>query len=346
MERIKKPFSIQIEFVEGCNKMCGFCGMRAIRKEAGENLIFMEDKTLINTIRSIASWIPKIRIELAMHGEPTLHPKYLEYISTLRRYLPKAQIMITTNAVSWLGSIEQEAHKVLKAGCNFIVMDTYRPEREEIRAELETIHSIDIEHYYETKISPYQNHGQKIQNTIIVMDDISMHNGEDKRREILNHAGNNLVRPEIFAKQSTCTNVWREISVTAEGNVNICCMDFGSEYICGNVNDKTLKEIWTGDEFMSARRLLQNKERVFTPCIRCNKGAGGRVGLLSKVKMPSEADYSTVKKVVMRNTGKNSFKPIFNRKIREEMEKNPSIKKDIHGGKQRAKIKPKKKQKK
>jgi len=331
MERIKKPFNIQIEFVEGCNKRCSFCGTRAIRKKAGENYVFMEDKTLIAIIKSLVAWIPKTRIELAMHGEPTLHPDYLKYIKTLRKYLPHAQIMLTTNCLTWIGNIEREAEKVFQAGANFITMDTYRPERKEILKELEKINSFDILDYYKTRISPYNNYGNKVQRTVIVMDDISAHRGEDKRREIVNHAGNNLIDPKLIAKQATCTNVWREISVTARGDVNICCMDFGSEYICGNVNENTLKEIWTNDAFMSARRLLQNKERIFTPCIRCDKGAGARVGLLSKVNKPTSNDYKVVKSVVMKNSGYNNFTPIFDRDIVKKLREGADPKEGIFG---------------
>ena len=320
MEEIKKPFNIQIEFTEGCNKRCYFCGIRSIRKKPKEDLIFMQDKTLKNIIKSMVNWIPTTRIELAMHGEPTLHPNYLGYIATLRRYLPKAQIMLTTNGLNWIGKIETEARKALKAGCDFIVLDTYKPERTEIHAELKKITSIEIVDYYETRKSPYSNYHRKLNNTIFVMDDIALHQDGDKRRTILNHAGNNLIDPKIIAKKATCTNVFREISVTAEGNVNICCMDFGSEYVCGNVNTKPLKEIWHGKEFMSARRLLANKERIFTPCVRCNKSAGARVGLLPKMEKPTNEDYKVVRDTVMKNTGKSRFKPLFDFNPDESME--------------------------
>ena len=50
---LTRPWSVQIGMVEGCNRLCTFCGLNAIRTKVGENIKYMEIKEKkINLIRS------------------------------------------------------------------------------------------------------------------------------------------------------------------------------------------------------------------------------------------------------------------------------------------------------
>jgi len=55
--------------------------------------------------------------------------------------------------------------------------------------------------------------------------------------------------------------------ISATGNVYICCVDFNYETVYANIKDKTIKEIWTGNE-----RKLALKKAYGTLCSECIYG--------------------------------------------------------------------------
>jgi MoaA/NifB/PqqE/SkfB family radical SAM enzyme len=286
---IGKPFSAQIELVEGCTRLCDFCGLNALRAGAGDYKR-MSMKTAEATAVQLAALNPEARVEFAMHGEPTVHPQGPDVIARFRAMMPKAQIMLTTNGATFKQghTIQDRVNRWFASGADFMVLDTYADDRADIMQALASLDStVQIRDFYKECVpsgwSPYANHHRKFQRLIVVMDDIGERDGEHATRVLLNHAGSNPMMPALETPlEKTCTNPFREITVTWNGEVRICCMDWTGEYVCGNVHTESLGAIWYGQAFEDARAMLQNKRRDFAPCAFCNKGSGGRSGLLPK----------------------------------------------------------------
>ena len=302
-----------MELTEGCNRICSFCGLNGIRNKPG-NYLHMGVRTAEAAAKGLSKLCPTARYEFAMHGEPLQHPKFLDIISIYRKWLPKAQFSLATNGRVWLGGAMQTGVvSLFEAGIDIIILDTYDPERRRLHKRVAELKDIDVRDFYEdcvpTKFSPYHNHQRKVRGLLVVMDDIGMRDGEVKSRTVMNHAGNaddKPLPPEPLKK--TCTLPFREMSICYDGDVNICCMDWGHEYVCGNVNENTPKEIWEGAVFMAARKVLGQKNREFSPCNRCDAGSGSRAGLLPKLGVPTPTDLVTVRGTVERQTGRNYVK--------------------------------------
>lgn len=291
-KRLNQPWSVQIELTEGCSRQCEFCGINAIREKPGKYK-FMTQETLENTLKGCQFLCPEARYEFAMHGEPTMHPEFQDMIYTTRKMLPKAQIQVTTNGVRFIkGDMQKLLDVYFAIGVDFILLDTYYPERDVLREKAFRLKGMRVLDFYKSEFKPYANYRRAIRRWVVLMDDIGERDGEDKTRVVLNHAGGSKTKP--VPKESlkkTCTNPFREVSVCWNGNVNVCCMDWRHEYICGNVNTSSLKRIWYGERFELARKFLQNKERIFAPCKHCDKNAGPRVGLLPKYGKLSKSDH-------------------------------------------------------
>lgn len=312
-DKLSSPFSIQIELTEGCNRLCECCGLNGCRNKPGAPFHFMSMELAKILSDQCAHFIPERRYEFAMHGEPTLNPNYIDIIQMFRRKLPKAQMQITTNGAKMRGDkMQKEVDKIFAAGIDFIILDTYYPERDELRKSAYNLKGIEIIDFYNQpktiNIHPWQNSGRWKRHTIILMDDIMVMNGKSPNRIIFNHAGNAKNQPwPKKPLEKKCTNIFREISVCWNGNVNLCCMDFCHEYVCGNVTNNTLKSIWFGREFEAARSFIYNKQRSFTPCARCNYPGGTRQGLMRKTYPPTNSQKALVEDIVLnRNTKTNS----------------------------------------
>ena len=302
--RQKRPWSVQVSLVEGCNRLCTFCGLNGIRSSAG-NYEFMSEIVAHSAASGIQALCPTARIEFAMHGEPTVHPQFFERIRLFRSYLPKAQLMLTTNGKQWIRRLPEMLDQSFRAGIHFVLLDTYEPERLRLIAEAQSIPPsiARVYDYYADKNcpNPYANHHGKVRRTVLLMDDIGLRQSDPKpQRKLMNHAGNakdDRCAPTVKPLSKTCTLPFREASICHDGDVNICCMDWGHEYTCGNVARQSLSSIWFGAAFVAARRALGNKQRGFSPCDRCNAGSGSRCGLLPDQSALTARDLEVIKKV-------------------------------------------------
>lgn len=283
---LTQPWCVQVELTEGCNRICSFCGINGIREKAG-NFKYMTLETAELLIAQMVEYTPNARIEFAMHGEPLQNPDHLWILSMFRAALPKAQMMVTTNGRVLQKKMQERLSKLFATGINFVMLDTYYPERDDIRAEAATLTDFAVQDYYDDLEpkgwSPYANHKGQVWGLVVLMDDIGARDGEAPSRKLHNHAGSVPDMP-IPAQplKKTCTKPFREISVTWNGEVRLCCEDWIGRYVAGNVHDIHMRDIWLGPAMESARAKLQNKERDFGACRACDAGSGMRVGLLPK----------------------------------------------------------------
>jgi radical SAM protein with 4Fe4S-binding SPASM domain len=203
--------------------------------------------------------------------------------------------------------IAKGASGLFDAGVDFIILDTYVPERRLLQRAARSVPledpSISVMDFYNECIpqgvSPYHNHRRKLARAIIVMDDIGERDGDHSSRTIANHAGHNPQKGPVrqpLAKR--CTLPFRELSVTWNGDVCVCCHDWAHEAVVGNVLEQPLEEIWYGDKWVAFRRMLNAKNREFGPCKRCDYKGGGRQGLLPDVGEYMPSDRKVIRQVL------------------------------------------------
>lgn len=276
------PFAIQVELVEGCNLRCTFCGLNGIRAVGEKNYKMMT----VETARAIGETAHKwnSRIELAMHGEPTMHKDFCAIIRVLRFHAPNCQIMMTTNGG---GLLPQPTLKILDAffaGLNVLALDEYEGIKigtkvRAIQHELEA-HSTQVkfrEYPEDASASPHRRFKKSELPLVVYIADPSVKTSA-RTPHLNNHAGAGA--PLNDSQQGKrCAKPFREVSVRWDGSVAICCNDWRGVYKCGNVNVEGLEAIWSNAAFDAARRKLYYGERDFGPCKGCD-ATSHRVGLL------------------------------------------------------------------
>jgi hypothetical protein len=294
-----QPWSVQVEFVEGCSRLCAFCGLNALRSKPGDyRCMTVETAALVAS--GVADLCPGARLEFAMHGEPLMHPRYLELIALFRAMLPRVQLQVTTNGVRFRnGKMQQRVDELFAAGITFIMLDTYYPERDELRMEARKLRGVRVVDFYEEDVRPYYNDPRKMQRTVVLLDDLGARSGERASRVILNHAGSNPLAPPVLEPLAKkCTLPFRELSICYDGAVNVCCMDWTRRYTCGQVSPaRSLRDIWWGPEFAAARAMLGNRDRRFGSCRYCSVGSGMRSGLLPKTGPVTAEHRETISRV-------------------------------------------------
>jgi len=290
------PFAVQVELSEGCNLRCSFCGVNGIRGKE-RTYKFMTTKTAANLGKLIATAGWNVRLELAMHGEPTMNPKAAAIIAVLRAYLPKASIMMLSNGGGLLPDPDTKINALFEAGLNTLGLDEYEGITlvPKIIEQLGLVGDLCKRLYRypdDPKASPHTP--QKPSSARIVhIRPISL-NESGTHATLNNHAGAGAPLNDHGAGKR-CAKPFREMSVRWDGGVAICCNDWRGKLKLGNVNTDTLDQIWNGPVAQAARRKLYRGERDFGPCLGCD-ATSYRVGLLpdklGKVDLPkaSKAD--------------------------------------------------------
>jgi radical SAM protein with 4Fe4S-binding SPASM domain len=274
------PFAIQVELSEGCNLACPFCGINGIREKPGKLYQFMKEETLRSLITQVKElkWNP--RIEFAMHGEPTMHPGFVDMVKLVYEIHPKLHIMMTSNGGGLIRGEGTVANisKLFQYGLNVLALDDYDGIKivGKIRPHLDRICSdLDIKWYEYPKDAEGNPHRRGGDPFISVIADISKQSA-GTHSYLNNHCG--AAGPLDMNMSGRCAKPFREMAVRWDGSVAICCEDWRGQYKCGNIENGLL-EVWHSEAFEGARRRLMLGQRDFGSCAGCT-ARSYRVGLL------------------------------------------------------------------
>jgi len=295
----QNPWSIQITCTYGCNRSCEFCGIHSIDKD-GKYFIHIP----VELVKSLAiqlnqSWKGR-RIELNTNGDPSLHPRIFDIVSTINTYYPSGQIQLQTNGLKWKSNMHKYLNEFYKAGGDILVIDSYDGMYKEFNklcksyAKLKSnIKYVDYNHNNPDNFSYWKNYGRKVKALVLTDDLDNASDIQPKNRCITNHAG--AVNPEYMKKMykecgkdylksfpivKPCTRVYREIVVNVFGGIQVCCYNWVNNFIYGNIYKNHIYDIWNSRVWNLVRQLMKNKDRSgFRPCNTCDYSGGYRIGL-------------------------------------------------------------------
>lgn len=310
------PFCIQVELTEGCNLRCEGCGIHGIREKAGGPYSFMTLKTAQVFARQVAEAGWNCRIEMAMHGEPSLNPQMLEIVQALRGWLPKHQLMMTSNGTGFLKDTHKKIVALFDAGLNVLALDDYEAVKivpkvlERAMTESLAARGVTVKRYPQDGLewSPHRR-WPKSARMLIVIEDIQKAT-EGSHAKINNHAGYGGA-PNDSKAGVRCAKPFREMGIRWDGSVAGCCIDWSGTLKAGNIHKAQLDEIWHGPLFDAMRHKLYHGQRDFGPCAGCDHETY-RLGLLPDklgkhtLPLPSAEHLEALKKA---QAGK-SYTPI------------------------------------
>lgn len=292
-----------------CKNGCMFCGIASLIDKETDRISFnsMTVETATKLAKQLNDWVPGRRIEINNFGEPWMNPNWVGIIKALRDNYTSCCIQLQTNGVMCYkrgyDAFKEKVDQFFNNGGNLLAIDAYEGSYETYmqfakQYEEETgVSAIDFMHNNPENKTYYRNAGSETKELYIVDDlgdcDYKAKTTKDKKAQrcINNHSG--CVDHSVWEQygidetklplEKKCTRVYREIVVGFDGTVTICCQDFLRRTNLGNINDKSVREIWNSEEFNTIRKLLYDKERSFcTPCNMCSYTGGFRVGFLHR----------------------------------------------------------------
>ncbi|MDO8607020.1 MAG: radical SAM protein [Phaeospirillum sp.] len=251
------PQEVVVELTNHCNLACIMCPHGAMQRDKG----FMDFdlfKSIIDQIKGRAELV-----YLYGTGESLLHKSFAEYID----YAAAAGLttMLSTNGIPMT---EANAVKLLQSRLDYLVIALDGGTRE-------TYESIRIKGKFDlllanirTLLAKRRELGStvRVQLQMIVMEE-NAHEiaqfkalfDEDEQRQLdqlrLKPIFKTYANPDGSIRHTRpCYWLWNMMSITWDGRVQLCCMDYDATGLSANMRDQPLSEIWNSAEINGLRR--------------------------------------------------------------------------------------------
>ena len=235
----KRPLRVRLGNTNICGENCSFCPHKEMKRKQG----IMSMKLYKKLVNECVNWgVPEIVIQ--EFGEPFCDPLFFERVEyAYKKGIPKIQTNSNCKFIT-----QTIAHKI---------MDSYLTElfiscNKEGWYNIEYLSTLKKPKHLKIYLSGIQGHfiPKKLKNVAGVSVSFA-HNWAGKKE------GSRLP----FAYRDPCKLLWVTMYVTWTGQLALCCMDIEAEYLGGNVNEISLKELWQSAEYQ--RRRFEHSERLF-----------------------------------------------------------------------------------
>ncbi len=285
------PIYLDIELTNYCNIHCNMCpvGTGDMHRSRG----FMSDAVFERIMKDVMRYhIEGVR--LIRWGEPTLHPKFIEWAKVLKSQgvllhfntngLHLDDEMISKIIESGIDSIkfsfqgiDELTYGEMRSGGSYTqLLDTIRAmyisrsERKSPYISITTSTTYESEEEIENfkrVVSPYCDE-VSIGKTKMRHVDVERMKLSDERRRIYEHFIN--YEQGSLCHMSVCPEIWDKLSINWDGSVSACCQDYDNLMIVGNILENDLAEIFTGEMEKKYREIIRKSEYEKLPlCKNC-----------------------------------------------------------------------------
>lgn len=271
------PRHIFLESTSACNFHCKVCPRTGGNRTTG-NMDFEVFKKVVDEAKSYG---PR-SFCLHVFGEPLLTPNIAEMIEYIKKSHDDNAIILTTN-----GSLldEEKARALIKYRVDKVAISFMSP-NERTYAEKTGVNKLrEVENNIERLIALKKE--KKSDKPIIFVRMIVANDTEGQASDFLKKWKNKKVVAELrdastfggniqethtkIRKRYPCYHLWLAPSVSWEGNVLLCCVDYAEKTVLGNVKNQSLHEIWTGEKMRQYRKFhLQSEYGKIAPCKNCD----------------------------------------------------------------------------
>lgn len=252
---ISLPRVILIETRSKCNGTCSFCPASALTDERADVLMPLEVFNKI--IDDLAKINYSNRVSLFNNNEPFLDQRIFEFVQLTRKALPKAFIELKSN-----GTLlnENKVIKIFEAGLDMLNINDYTKENkhtkniENLKKELSSSRRFNINNDLGAP--------KRINIQLRKMDAVLFSRGGKSPNK------KNFYNPY---KNEPCMRAAEMITINPIGNVGVCCEDYASTLVVGNINKQSIYEIWTSKNYVSIRKsLLEGDRSINQICSKCD----------------------------------------------------------------------------
>ncbi len=291
------PYSISIEPTTACNLRCPECpsGLRAFSRPTG----LLEKKFYQKTIDELAQHL--LYLILYFQGEPYLHPDFFDLVA----YASQKNIYTATSTNAHYLH-DKNAQKTLDSGLDRLIIsidgttqETYEQYRiggslEKVIRGTETLLDLRKKGNYQKPYTIFQflvvkPNEHQIEEVKHLAKNLGVDKVAFKTAQIYDYENGSPLIPtnskySRYALQSNgkyaiknpllnqCWRMWQGCVITWDGKIVPCCFDKDALHQLGNLQEKTLREIWQSEAYQNFRQKLLISRKEIDICQNCTEG--------------------------------------------------------------------------
>ena len=271
------PISLNIESTNLCNLECFFCP----REESSKGIGSLDYDLFTKIIDECAAKGPLKLINLHKDGEPLAHPRIYDMVRYIADSGAAEEFGFTSNGILL---DEKREDKLLAAGINKIGFsidatseDSY--ERSKGRRKYGAVVE-NVRRFLRNK----PDHVKVAVKFIMMKENAGE---EDEFVEMWRDSGAEIILNEYHdwsgsvrdsslhgiapMSENACENPFYSLSVNWDGSVSICCVDWDSQGVVGDVHEQSIEQIWRGEMLRRIRALhLAGRACEVGACAGCS----------------------------------------------------------------------------
>lgn len=273
------PPILQIEPTNYCNCNCICCSTSRTSREKG----YM-DFNLFQKIIDDAVKIGVKGIHLFLHGEPLLHLKFVDMV----KYIKYKNLDITVHTNGMLLN-KEKIKAILRSGVNrndqfrFSILGYSKENHERIMRGIN--HEKVLKNIFDFLELREKS---KTDGPIIEVEFYLMPENKQEEKQFVKYwqkkvdgvRVNNISKSFLEYKNRekttpfrkiTCFDLWERMTIYWNGDVTMCDSDIDGDYIIGNLEGESIKEIWNSKKLLSIKKLHEEKQFQKIPlCSKCD----------------------------------------------------------------------------
>jgi len=289
------PVSVSAELTNNCNLSCPHCcsgSGRMLRKRG-----FMDIDLFKKIMKELSPYL--YNVNLYFQGEPMLHPLFFSFIanclktnsvvSTNGHYLSEENSdRIVRSGLSKLiisvDGVDQETYSVYRVNGNLNTvkegLKNLKDAKERYKSSLKTEIQFLVNRFNENQIPQIKELAKSVHA------DLSLKSMQITDKSDIGSwlpADNRFKRYEIkdgsyvlkSSMSDRCARLWFNPVITWDGKVLPCCFDKNAEYIMGDINQDSFREIWDGPKYRVFRKSILTGRHTVEICRNCTSGLTG-----------------------------------------------------------------------
>jgi radical SAM protein with 4Fe4S-binding SPASM domain len=291
------PVSVSAELTNNCNLHCPQCasGSGQMTRKRG----FMSTDLFIKVMKELSPYL--YNLNLYFQGEPMLHPHFFTFLENCG----KIHTVVSTNG-HFLSA--DNAEKIVKSSLNKIIISldgadqkTYSAYRVDgdLNKVVEGLKNVSlakkksgssivielqflVNRFNESQINVMKRLAQSVNATlrlksmqIINESEISYWLPSESRfQRYLKEDGEYRLKNSL---KNRCARLWFNPVITWDGKVVPCCFDKDAEYVMGDLNVDSFRDIWDGPKYRIFRKSILTGRHMIEMCRNCTSGLRGAI---------------------------------------------------------------------
>jgi radical SAM protein with 4Fe4S-binding SPASM domain len=289
------PVSVSAELTNTCNLNCPQCftGSGLMTRKRG----FMDIDLYKKVMKELIPYL--YNVNLYFQGEPMLHPLFFSFIGLLT----KVQSVVSTNGhflsednserlvrsplsrlIVSLDGIDQNTYSTYRVNGNITDVTeglknlaiAKKRHRSSLKIEIQFL----VNSFNENQIQHVRQFARSI-NVLMRLKSMQIINKTEIGSWL--PSGRQFSRYRIKEGEyesknrlpDRCARLWFNPVITWDGKVVPCCFDKNAEYIMGDLNNESFREIWDGPKFRIFRKSILSGRHMIEMCRDCTSGLCG-----------------------------------------------------------------------